>query len=63
MGDLGQIVPVPYSIKDSESIERAVSRSNVAINLVGAPWKTKNYSIPEANIDSAYAIAKVCIIH
>jgi len=58
MGDLGQIVPVPFTIRDTESVERAVSRSNVAINLVGAFWKTKNYTILEANADSAYAIAK-----
>eukprot|EP01102_Stenamoeba_stenopodia_P012881 TRINITY_DN4103_c0_g1_i1.p1 TRINITY_DN4103_c0_g1~~TRINITY_DN4103_c0_g1_i1.p1 ORF type:complete len:327 (-),score=68.20 TRINITY_DN4103_c0_g1_i1:145-1125(-) len=58
MGDLGQIIPVEYSIRNQESIELAVSRSNVAINLVGRQWKTKNFSIKEANVDSAYSIAK-----
>lgn len=58
MGDLGRIIPVEFSIRDQESIDLAVSRSNVAINLVGRQWNTKNFSIKEANADSAYAIAK-----
>lgn len=58
MGDLGRIIPVEVSIRDQESLELAVSRSNVAINLVGRQWNTKNFSIKEANADSAYAIAK-----
>jgi len=59
MGDLGQIVPVPFDIADEESVARAVSRSNVVVNLIGARFETMNYSFHDVNVKVAWRIAKI----
>lgn len=60
MGELGQIVPVAYSIRDKNSVERAVMRSDVVINLLGSWWDTRNFTMEEANVTAARTIAEVC---
>lgn len=59
MGDLGQIVPLRYDPRNLESIERAVSRSSVVINCIGAQIPTSNYSLDDANGKLARLIARV----
>jgi NADH dehydrogenase (ubiquinone) 1 alpha subcomplex subunit 9 len=58
MGDLGQIVPVPWHARHRESTERAIERSNVVVNLVAHNDDTKNFSIEQATVDTARAIAE-----
>ncbi|CAM6099073.1 unnamed protein product [Calypogeia fissa] len=50
MGDLGQIVPMKYDIRDEESIKATMSRSNVIINLIGRDYETHNFSFQELNV-------------
>lgn len=59
-GDIGQIIPVPCSLLEEDDIRRAVARSNVVINLLGANHETRNYSFDDANVKCVYRIAKVC---
>jgi NADH dehydrogenase (ubiquinone) 1 alpha subcomplex subunit 9 len=59
MGDLGMINPIPFDIRDEQSIYEATKHSNVVINLIGKEWATKNYSIDEANNVSAERIARI----
>ena len=49
MGDVGQIVPVEFNPRDSESIQAAVEHSNAVVNLIGRHYATKNYTLEEAN--------------
>lgn len=58
-GDLGQIVPLPYVVQSDDDIRACVERSNLVINLIGAPWPTKNYTIDEANREIPARIAKI----
>eukprot|EP01104_Vermistella_antarctica_P019885 TRINITY_DN811_c0_g2_i1.p1 TRINITY_DN811_c0_g2~~TRINITY_DN811_c0_g2_i1.p1 ORF type:complete len:412 (-),score=109.31 TRINITY_DN811_c0_g2_i1:90-1292(-) len=58
MGDLGQIVPVKFSVRDQESIGKTLARSDVVVNLLGRKWDTRNFSIDEANVESARSIAR-----
>jgi len=58
-GDLGQIVPQHISIRDESSIEQALVHSNAVFNFIGCRWPTKNFSLVEANVNSARTIAKV----
>lgn len=58
-GDLGQVVFTPFHVRDEESIARAVQHSHVVINLIGRDWDTRNFSIEEANIETAERIAQV----
>jgi nucleoside-diphosphate-sugar epimerase len=78
MGDVGQIIPTPYHIRHKASVEKAVSRSNVVVNLVGKrecvlvalstslltvallDYDTKNFTIEEANLESARTIVEAC---
>jgi len=58
MGDLGQIVPIPFDMYDSVSIQRAVAKSNVVVNLIGAAQETRNYNFHDANVKTAHRLAK-----
>jgi len=58
MGDYGQIVLVPFDIADEDNVRRSLSRSNVAINLIGADYETHNYSFHDAHVKTAYRLAK-----
>ena len=59
LGDLGQIVPMWYNIRNKETVKRAVQHSNVVINLVGKHWETRNFSFYDVNVVAAATIAEV----
>ena len=50
MGDLGQIVPVFYSSKNTQEIEKLVENSNVVFNLIGRDYETKNFSFEDVHV-------------
>lgn len=35
MGDLGVVIPVPFSPRDEDSMHRAMEGSDIVINLIG----------------------------
>lgn len=57
-GDLGQVLFLPYYLKDEESLAKAVKYSNVVINLVGCDWETKNFKFDDVHVKAARAIAR-----
>jgi len=59
MGDLGQIVFLEYDIKDKDAIARAMSHSNVVINLIGKNHATRNFSLEDVHIDAPCTIGSV----
>jgi NADH dehydrogenase (ubiquinone) 1 alpha subcomplex subunit 9 len=59
MGDLGMINPIPFDVRNEQSIYEAVKHSNVVINLLGREFPTRNFSIKAANVDSAETIARI----
>jgi uncharacterized protein YbjT (DUF2867 family) len=59
MGDLGQIVPVRWDIRDRDSIKNACQYSNVIINLTGARWDTRNFTLHDVHVAGAKRIAEV----
>ncbi|WP_411018755.1 hypothetical protein, partial [Salmonella sp. s24813] len=58
MGDLGQIIFMEWDARDKESIKRAISHSDVVINLVGREWETSNYKFEEVFVTIPQQIAK-----
>jgi len=58
MGDLGQVHILPYDIRDEESIAKVTEGCNVVINLVGAPWETRNFDFNQVHVEGAAAIAR-----
>jgi len=60
VGDLGQILFSPFELIDEESIRRAVSHSNIVINLIGRNFETNNYSFEKVHIEGPQRIARLC---
>jgi uncharacterized protein YbjT (DUF2867 family) len=60
MGDLGQITPLEYHLKDVESVKKAVRHSNVVVNLVGRDYETWNFKYREVHEEGARVIAEAC---
>jgi len=59
MGDLGQIIPLKWDLKDKDSIRNAAKYSNVIINLVGSRYDTRNFTLYDVHVDGAKRIAEV----
>uniref|UniRef100_A0A7R9JBM7 NADH dehydrogenase [ubiquinone] 1 alpha subcomplex subunit 9, mitochondrial n=1 Tax=Timema californicum TaxID=61474 RepID=A0A7R9JBM7_TIMCA len=59
VGDLGQVLFLPYHLKDDTSIRKALKYSNVVINLVGRDWETKNFTFTDVHIDGARRLARL----
>jgi len=56
-GDLGRVVYIEYDLRNTQSIEESVRHSDIVYNLVGRDYPTKNFSLRDANVESAYRIA------
>ena len=62
MGDLGQVVMLPdFDPRDQAAYDRAVSRSNVVINLIGGEQETWNYGFQEVHVDVPRRIAEAVL--
>lgn len=40
-GDLGQIIPLEFNLKDKETLAECVRHSDVVYNLIGRDYETK----------------------
>ncbi|KDQ62587.1 hypothetical protein JAAARDRAFT_30488 [Jaapia argillacea MUCL 33604] len=59
MGDLGQVVPMEWDIRNEDQIAECLRHSDIVYNLVGRDYETKNYSFGDVNAAGAGRIAKV----
>jgi NADH dehydrogenase (ubiquinone) 1 alpha subcomplex subunit 9 len=59
MGDLGQIVPMPFEMRDEDSIRRAMRNTSVVVNMVGKPYDTIHYKLPEVHVDATRRLAEI----
>jgi NADH dehydrogenase (ubiquinone) 1 alpha subcomplex subunit 9 len=57
MGDLGQILWMPFHLKDDLSIARALRHADVVINLIGRSYETKNFLWDDVHVTGAHRIA------
>lgn len=58
MGDLGQIIPIPFELRDEDSVRDAIRGSNVVINLMGKHYETPNYKFHDVHVDGTRRIAE-----
>jgi NADH dehydrogenase len=58
MGDVGQIFPMPVSIRDPQGIARAVAGADAAINLVGILYERGSQTFEAIHRDGAKAVAE-----
>eukprot|EP00897_Mesotaenium_endlicherianum_P000514 jgi/Mesen1/10463/ME000082S09966 len=63
MGDLGQVVPVRFDVRNEESIMATMAKANVVINVMGKEYETRNYSFEDINVDAAARIARLAADH
>src|SRR5690606_19401268 len=59
MGDLGQIVPAWFNVRDKDTLRNVMQHSNVVINFIGKHWETRNFSFYDTNVVAAANIAAV----
>ena len=56
----GQVVNLPdFSARDDSAVRRAISQSNVVINLIGSERETPRFRFQEVHVDIARRIAQV----
>lgn len=59
MGDLGQITPVPFEMRDEDSVRQSLQGSSVVINLMGKHIETLNYKYNDVHVESARRLAEI----
>lgn len=67
-GEVGMVVPVPFSPRDEDSMLRATEGADVVINLMGKDWETMHYvpmlinsSFQFTNVEVAERLARVAV--
>jgi NADH dehydrogenase (ubiquinone) 1 alpha subcomplex subunit 9 len=58
-GDLGQIVPMEWDIRNEQQIEECLRHSDIVYNLVGRDYETKNFSFEDVHAKGAERIARI----
>ncbi|KAL1736680.1 hypothetical protein EV714DRAFT_242078 [Schizophyllum commune] len=59
MGDLGQIVPLEWDIRNEQQIAECLRHSDIVYNLVGRDYETKNFNYSAVHADGAARIAHI----
>lgn len=59
MGDLGQVVPLRFDLRDEESIRECLRHSDVVYNLIGRDFSTKNFTYEQVHVEGARKIAQI----
>lgn len=59
MGDVGQVVPVPFELRDEQSVRDSIRGSNVVINLMGKHFETPNYKYADIHVDAVRLVAEL----
>ncbi|KAI8060453.1 hypothetical protein BC940DRAFT_312045 [Gongronella butleri] len=58
-GDLGQIIPLEFDLRNEEQIRECVRHSDVVINLVGRDYETKNFTYDDVHVKGARLMAEI----
>lgn len=58
-GDLGQVLFVPFNLRDVDSLYTAMKHSNVVINLIGRDNSTPNFDLESIHVEGARTISRI----
>ena len=58
-GDLGQVLFVPFGLRDTDSLYRSMEHSNVVVNLIGRDNPTPNFDFDSVHVEGARNIARI----
>ena len=59
MGDLGQIMPLEWDMRNPAQIEECMRHSDTVYNLTGRQYETRNYKYEDVNVKGAQLIAQI----
>ncbi|KAG0789356.1 hypothetical protein G6F22_006733 [Rhizopus arrhizus] len=60
-GDLGQIVPLEFDLRNKEQLAECVRHSDIVYNLIGRDYETKNFTFENVHVDGTRALAEACV--
>ncbi|CAG8454432.1 14139_t:CDS:10 [Dentiscutata heterogama] len=58
-GDLGQVVPLEFDLRNEKNIEEAVRHSDIVYNLIGRDHETRNFTFEKVHVEGAARIARI----
>ncbi|CAD6573292.1 MAG: hypothetical protein TREMPRED_000769 [Tremellales sp. Tagirdzhanova-0007] len=58
-GDLGQVIPMEWDVRNPDQIHECLKHSDVVYNLVGRDWETRNFKYDDVNVKGPGLIASV----
>ncbi|CAG8445007.1 10880_t:CDS:10 [Acaulospora morrowiae] len=58
-GDLGQVIPLEFDIRNEKNIEEAVRHSDIVYNLIGRDYETNNFPFEKVHVEGAARIARI----
>lgn len=58
MGDYGQIVMVPFHLKEQATVKHVLKEANVCVNVMGQSSPSFNFTLEEANVEGVRNVAK-----
>ncbi|KAI8641680.1 hypothetical protein BD408DRAFT_417745 [Parasitella parasitica] len=59
-GDLGQIIPLEFDLRNKQQIDECVRHSDIVYNLVGRDYETKNFTFNDVHVDGSRILAESC---
>jgi uncharacterized protein YbjT (DUF2867 family) len=59
MGDVGQIVPIPCSVRNDAAVASAIGSSDVVINLIGILYEKRRDTFQSVHVEVAARIARL----
>lgn len=59
MGDLGQVVPIAYELRDEDSVRASMRGSSVVVNLIGKHFETLNYKFNDVHVERTRRLAEI----
>jgi len=59
LGDLGQVVPLEWDLRNDQQTEECLRHSDIVYNLVGRNYETKNFKFADVHVQGAERIAQI----
>ncbi|KAI8989602.1 hypothetical protein BDB01DRAFT_848755 [Pilobolus umbonatus] len=59
-GDLGQIIPLEFDLRNRKQLTECVRHSDIVYNLIGRDYETKNFTYNDVHVEGSRALAEVC---
>ncbi|KAG1469888.1 hypothetical protein G6F56_002995 [Rhizopus delemar] len=59
-GDLGQIIPLEFDLRNKDQLTECVRHSDIVYNLIGRDYETKNFTFDDVHVHGTRALAEAC---